>query len=54
MKGMESHHATTKSKLRDLEEKNQKLEGHMLPKLKETIGRQKDVAVELEQIHLDA
>ena len=36
---MENHHQLTKTKLKEFEEKNFKLEGHMYPKLKETIGR---------------
>lgn len=51
---MEMTNNQLKTKLREADDKNNKLEGHMIPKLRETINRQKDVSVELEQIHLDS
>ena len=54
MANMDSHAVVQRTKLREAEEKVTKLEGHMLPKLKETVGRQKDIKTELEQIFLDA
>lgn len=54
MKSMESHQIVLKTKLKEAEEKNSKLEGHMIPKLKDTTNRQKEIAAELERIHLDA
>ena len=53
-KTMEMTNNQLKTKLREADDKNNKLEGHMIPKLRETINRQKDVSVELEQIHLDS
>jgi len=45
---MDSHAIVQRTKLREAEEKVTKLEGHMLPKLKETVNRQKDIKTELE------
>lgn len=45
---MESHAIVMRTKLREAEEKVAKLESHMLPKLKETVTRQKDIKNELE------
>ena len=47
-KTMEMTNNQLKTKLREADDKNNKLEGHMIPKLRETISRQKDVSVELE------
>jgi len=47
IKSMDSHAIQQRGKLREAEEKVNKLEGHMLPKLKDTVGRQKDLFEEL-------
>lgn len=54
LKTLEMTNNQLRTKLREADDKNNKLEGHMIPKLRETISRQKDVSVELEQIHLDS
>jgi len=54
MKSMEAHNVATKTKLREVEERNSKLEGFVVPKIRETVIRQKDISGELEKIQLDA
>lgn len=54
IRNLENGNNILKSKLRDADDKNSKLEGHMLPKLKDTTSRQKEIAEELERIHLDS
>ncbi len=51
---MENHNLQIKTKLRDAEDKSNKMEGIITPKLKDTINRQKDITSELEKIYLDA
>ena len=51
---METHTSVIRSKLRAAEEKNSKFEGFVVPKIKETVNRQKEFTGELEKINLDA